>query len=134
VREAKRLEGSVGYLDLAGFPGPESQAEIDQALLGLEGVEALIIDLRRNGGGQPWALRYLSGFFFDRPTHLTSTMTRDDAQPEERWSLDGQPTRAFVSTPLFVLTSRRPSSTAATTRSSAPCSIAICASGRAPWP
>ena len=64
-----------------------------------------MIDLGRNGGGGPWMVRYLSGFFFAAPTHLTDTWMRGMDEPRERWTLDGQPTDAFVDKPVVILTS-----------------------------
>lgn len=108
VREARVLDGNVGYLDLRMFAGSEAaKPAIDQAMTALAGTGALIIDLGRNGGGGPWMVRYLSGFFFDRPTHLASTWARGMDAPRERWTLDGQPTDAFVDKPVYILTSRR---------------------------
>lgn len=108
VREARVLDGNVGYLDLRMFAGSEAaKPAIDEAMTSLAGTDALIIDLGRNGGGGPWMVRYLSGFLFDRPTHLASTWARGMDAPRERWTLDGQPTGAFVDKPVYILTSRR---------------------------
>ena len=74
--------------------------------MALEGVDAVVLDLRQNRGGAPFMVRYLSGFFFAEPTHLASTMMRGMEAPRERWTLqDGRPTDGFVDTPLYVLTS-----------------------------
>jgi hypothetical protein len=108
VRGARILDGNVGYLDLGMFAGSEAaKPAIDEAMLSLEQADALIIDLRHNGGGAPWMVRYLSGFLFAEPTHLASTWARGMSEPAERWTLDGQPTRAFADKPVFVLTSGR---------------------------
>ena len=50
----ERLPGNVGYLDLRSFAGvPEAQATAIAAMNFLGNVDALIVDLRRNGGGSP---------------------------------------------------------------------------------
>lgn len=107
--EARVLDGNLGYLDLRGFSGdPSSKATADEMMLELADTEALILDLRRNGGGGPFMVRYLSGFLFAEPTHLASTFMRGWDEPRERWSLyEGRPTDAFVDKPVYVLTSRR---------------------------
>jgi len=108
VREAKVLDGNIGYLDLRMFAGSEAaKPAIDEAMTELAGVDALILDLGRNGGGGPWMVRYLSGFLFKEPTHLTDTWARGMEEPRQRWTLEGQPTDAFVDVPVFILTSNR---------------------------
>ncbi len=104
----ERLDGDIAYIDLRSFSGdPDSKSAADEAMTALAGAEALILDLRRNRGGSPFMVRYLSGFLFAEPTHLASTMMRDWDEPAERWTLqEGLPTRAFVDTPVYVLTSR----------------------------
>jgi len=107
-REAKVLDGNIGYLDLGMFAGDDSaKATADEAMLKLADTDALIIDLGRNGGGGPWMVRYLSGFLFPKKTHLTDTMARGMDAPAERWTLEGQPTDAFHDKPVYVLISGR---------------------------
>ena len=107
-REAKVLDGNIGYLDLGMFAGDESaKATADEAMLKLAGTDALIIDLGRNGGGGPWMVRYLSGFLFPEKTHLTDTMARGMDAPAERWTLGGQSTDAFHDKPVYILISGR---------------------------
>jgi hypothetical protein len=70
VREARVLDGGVAWLDLARFSGhPDAGAAIDAAMARLAGARALVIDLRRNGGGGEVALRQLMG-------HLASELMR----------------------------------------------------------
>ena len=107
--EARVLEGNLGYIDLRAFAGSEAaKPSADAAMIRLAGTDALILDLRQNGGGAPYMVRYLSGFFFAEPTHLASTMMRGWEEPRERWTLhEGRPTEAFVDKSVYVLTSRR---------------------------
>lgn len=51
----QRLPGNVGYLDLRGFlsPGVGAGETAVAAMNFLGGCDALIVDLRRNGGGDP---------------------------------------------------------------------------------
>ena len=53
-REVKRLPGNIGYLDLRGFARVQAGAPVaDQYMALLSGSDAIIIDLRKNGGGDP---------------------------------------------------------------------------------
>ncbi len=68
----ERYEGNVGYLDLRMFAnGPEAHATATAAMAFLAHADAVIVDLRRNGGGSPEMVRFLCSYFFDEPTHHT---------------------------------------------------------------
>ncbi len=60
---ARRLDGGIGYLRVAFFPGVNGQRfarELEQALATLPGCERLIVDLRGNLGGFVGSLRLMS--------------------------------------------------------------------------
>src|SRR5690606_38873814 len=65
IDSARRLPGNVGYLELRGF-GPTAMVgpAISGAMTMLSGTDALILDLRRNGGGEPETVAYLMSHFF----------------------------------------------------------------------
>lgn len=72
-----RLPGNIGYLRLAFFPPPPgSQKMYDTAMLLLANTDALIVDLRDNGGGSPAAVDYLLGYFFAKPVEITGFLLR----------------------------------------------------------
>jgi C-terminal processing protease CtpA/Prc len=100
------LEGNIGYLDITGFPpvelaGPTAAA----AMKLLENVDALIVDLRRNGGGSPGTIQFISSYFFAGKTHLNSLIWREGARTQEFWTLDSIPGKRRPDIPIFVLTS-----------------------------
>lgn len=69
-----RLQGNVGYIELGGFPTPGMFKDAaDAAMQAVAGTDALIINMRRNGGGSPAAVSYLCSFFFDPTKPTTST-------------------------------------------------------------
>ena len=74
VMSAQWLPGNIGYIRIAGFPGDSANVRrvIDAAMATVANTDALIIDLRRNGGGDPSSLDYWMGYFFAKPTELTS--------------------------------------------------------------
>jgi hypothetical protein len=54
IHRVERLDGNIGYLDLRRMPMPENAGPAIAAAMELvSGTYALIIDLRRNGGGHP---------------------------------------------------------------------------------
>lgn len=58
-----RLAGGIGYLEIIGFANPWAfKPALDRAMAGLKGCRALILDMRRNGGGDPASVSYLVGY------------------------------------------------------------------------
>jgi tetratricopeptide (TPR) repeat protein len=104
----ERLEGNVGYLDLRGF-GPLElvRPTAEAAMRLLAGADAVIVDLRHNGGGSPETVRFLSSYLFGERTHLNSLYWREGDRTEEFWTLDEVPGERLVDVPVFVLTSAR---------------------------
>lgn len=104
--KVEHLDGNVGYVDLRFFSGaPDARATAAAAMAFLAGSDALIFDLRRNGGGNPDMVRVLSSYLFDEPTHLNSLYFRDGDRTEEFWTLDEVPGQKMPDVPVFVLTS-----------------------------
>jgi hypothetical protein len=110
VVRADKLAGGIGYIEVTGFPPPDFfKPVLDQAMAGLEGSEALIIDVRRNGGGSPESVAYLVSFLVaaDQPVHINDIVTRVAGTNDfARESFHSLPTPvSFAGRPLYVLTS-----------------------------
>lgn len=104
--EAKRLEGNIGYFDLRGFAGVDQGGPVaDKYMSLLGGSDAIIIDLRKNGGGSPAMVQYLCNYFFDEPTHLNSLYWREGDRTVDFWTLNEVGGKKMPDVPLFVLTS-----------------------------
>lgn len=104
---AKKLEGNIGYLDLRGFAPPQAGAPIADHYMGLLATsDAIIIDLRKNGGGSPAMVQYLCSYFFDKHIHLNSLYWREGDRTEDFWTLDKVGGKKMPDVPLFVLTSK----------------------------
>ena len=102
----ERLEGNVGYLDLRYFAGtPLARETAAAAMAFLANVDALIVDLRKNGGGNPEMIRFLSSYLFEVPTHLNSLYWRRGDRTDEFWTLEDIPGQRLADVPVFVLTS-----------------------------
>jgi len=105
-KEIKFLEGNIGYLDFRCFSeatdaGPTAIA----AMNFLAYADAIIFDLRQNGGGSPSMIQLISSYLFKEPTHLNSFYIRKSDSIQQFW------TQAYVEGPrltdvdVYVLTS-----------------------------
>ena len=101
-------DGNVGYLKFNMFAGVnECAGAASDAMSKLADTDALIIDLRDNGGGQPGMVAFISSYLFDTRTHLNDIWTRRTNSLQEFWTRD-VPGRKFGGTkPVYVLTSKR---------------------------
>ncbi|HSI48400.1 MAG TPA: S41 family peptidase [Ideonella sp.] len=106
--EVRRLRGNIGYLDLHQFGRPQFVAErIAAAMTLLADTQALVIDLRRNGGGDPESVMLLASYLFDQPTHLNDIVwPRENNRTEARWTTAKVPGKRYgQSRPVYLLTS-----------------------------
>jgi hypothetical protein len=108
-RKVERLEGNVGYLELDGFLPAEFAAETAAAAMSfLANTDALIIDLRHNGGGDPSMVAFLCSYFFDaKPVHLNDLYHRPDDSTHQWWTLPYVPGRRYLDKEVYLLTSKR---------------------------
>ncbi len=108
LRSARRLPGNIGYIDLAYFsPDPDAGAAIASAMTLVNGTDALIIDLRRNGGGSGDTMTTLTSYFLGDVTKLSSVIERVAGETHERqhWSVAYVQGPRYLMKPLFILTS-----------------------------
>ncbi|HLP96340.1 MAG TPA: S41 family peptidase [Saprospiraceae bacterium] len=104
--EVKMYPDNIGYLDLRGFAPPvEGKPMADHCMGLLASSDAIIIDLRHNGGGNPAMVQYLCSYFFDKKVHLNSLYFREGNRTEEFWTLDQVGGVKMPEVPLFILTS-----------------------------
>ena len=69
----QRLAGNIGYLDLRYFDDTEQGKQVAAATMKwFARSDALIVDLRKNIGGEPDMVRFIQSFFFATPTLLNS--------------------------------------------------------------
>lgn len=105
----ERLPGNVGYLELRGFmPKAMMQETALAAMRFLGNTDALIIDLRRNGGGEPEAVALLSSWLFPRgqKVHLNDLYWREGNRTESFHTDPDLDVPRFTG-PVYVLTSSR---------------------------
>ena len=106
--EAKMLDGGIGYLDVRDFYQPSLATEtLSAAMSFLANSNALIIDLRNNGGGHTDTPPLFLSYFFDKPVQLTSIVWREGNRIEEHWTNANVPGKRFgENKPVYVLTSK----------------------------
>jgi hypothetical protein len=115
IRSARRLPGNIGYVDLAYFsPDADAGTALAAAMELVSGTDALILDLRRNGGGSGETATALMSYFFEEPIQLSSIVERKNGQSLERqkWTMPYVAGPRYVRKPVFVLISRRTHSAA----------------------
>ena len=107
--KTETLAGNVGYLKFNGFASPSVCGSVaGAAMTQLAGVDALIIDLRDNGGGDPAMVAFISSYLLSKPTHLNDLWTRSTNSTQEFWtSKDVTGKRLPDDKPVFLLTSKR---------------------------
>ncbi|WP_394843170.1 S41 family peptidase [Pendulispora brunnea] len=115
IERVERLEGNIGYLEMRRFFEPSLAGETAAAAMtSLADTDALIIDLRQNGGGEPAMVAFVATYLFDaEPVHLNDIYFRRDDRIREFWTLPLIPAKRFGSKkPVYILTSTRTFSSA----------------------
>ena len=115
-----RLAGNIGYLNLKMFapidasdPTDDVRTIAQAAMTLLAARDAVIIDVRENGGGDPAMVQFLmSHFFDDTPLHYATFFSRAGNVATEMKTLKSLPSPRMTNTPLFILTSGRTGSAA----------------------
>jgi hypothetical protein len=108
-KETKILEGNIGYLDLRQFEYPEYAGETAiSAMSFLSNSDAIIIDLRNNGGGTPKMVQLLASYFFkNEAILLNSVYKRNENITKQFWTLPYVEGKRMPNVPLYILTSSR---------------------------
>ena len=110
IARADILDGNVGYVEVVAFPPPDAFiSAVNRAMAPLEKTRALIVDVRRNGGGSPMTVAYLVSYFIrgGGRVHVNSFINRNPGtetfRTQDFWST---PTPfSYAGKPVFVLTS-----------------------------
>lgn len=116
-RRAETLPGNVGYIDIRYFAHIDFSDEkaparraADAVLQMLTGTDALILDLRNNGGGSPAMVGYLASAFTSPGADIYNIFHSRDGTESER---PGRPySMPRLDTPLYILISGRTASAA----------------------
>jgi hypothetical protein len=107
LRELRILPGNVRYLRITGFEwvNDETGAAYDGAMRFLADGDAIIVDLRGNGGGSAQAVQYLTSHFLPADT-LLLTFVQGSEPPFQSRTLSHLPAGRLRGKPLYVLIDR----------------------------
>lgn len=106
--KVERLPGNVGYLDLRMFDNPQipgAGAAAVAAMNFLANAQAVIFDLRKNGGGSPEMIQLLSTYLFEGEAHLNDLYNRPTDFTQQYWILPWVPGPRLAKAPVYILTS-----------------------------
>jgi len=109
-KKVEILEGNIGYLELTKFksiPDPRLERVLEGAMNFLSCCSAIILDLRRNTGGNFRMIQKFMSYFFKKSVQLTGSYTRDSGGVMELYTRDNFSHQHLVDIPLFVLVSSR---------------------------
>ncbi len=108
VERVERLPFNIGYLDLRAFaPAKDAAETLAAAMTLLAHTDSMIIDLRKNGGGDPATVTLLASYLLDERTHMTDIYYRQGNRTEQMWSSDVVPGARFgQKKDVYVLTSK----------------------------
>ncbi|MGD9548534.1 MAG: S41 family peptidase [Candidatus Krumholzibacteriia bacterium] len=107
-KKAEILSGGIGYLRFDQFShGDEAFAAAAAAMNFLSHCNALILDLRSNGGGSASMIRFLCGYLFEEKAHLINWDIRAEKKTVQSYSADYVPGNRMLEQPVYILTSRR---------------------------
>ncbi|HEX6731500.1 MAG TPA: S41 family peptidase [Pyrinomonadaceae bacterium] len=107
--KVERLPGNIGYLEFFNFMDEELGADTVAAAMNfINGTDALIIDMRANGGGNPAMVALVCSYLFGpEPVHLNSLYWREGNRTEEFWTRKELAGKRYLNKDVYVLTSKR---------------------------
>lgn len=108
VEELRILTGNIRYARITNFlwGGEESGRAIEEACRFLRDGQAIIIDLRGNGGGAAVGVLQWISHFFDERRHLISFYSGVSGETRQNHVIPYLPAGRLTGRPLFVLTDR----------------------------
>jgi len=107
-KEVKIIDGNIGYLKLSRFYDASIGGDTAVSAMNfLANTDALIIDLRKNGGGEPSMVQLITSYLYgSEPVHLNSFYWRPSDIHTQTWTLPHVQGKKRPDVPVYVLTSR----------------------------
>ncbi len=107
--KVERLRGNIGYLEFFNFADEELGADTVAAAMNfINGTDALIVDMRNNGGGNPAMVALVCSYLFGpEPVHLNDLYWREGNRTDEFWTRKELAGKRYLNKDVYVLTSKR---------------------------
>lgn len=108
-RRVEILPGNVGYIGFDGFFDVKSGSNaVAAAMAFVSNTDALILDIRKNGGGEPAMVAFISSYFFGpKPVHLNDIFWRPTNKTTQWWTKRSIPGHRYLNKEIYVLTSNK---------------------------
>jgi hypothetical protein len=104
--EVRILSHNIGYLKFNEFPAVDvCRSTVEGVMKSLRHADAVIFDLRDNGGGDPHMVALMCSYLFDHRTHLNDIYDRHENTTQEFWTSSPIPDNTLADKPAYVLTS-----------------------------
>jgi hypothetical protein len=102
------LGGNIGYIEFTGFTNfiKEAKPTIAAAFRFLSNTEAIIIDLRKNGGGSPWMVKHIGSYLVKERMRMNDIYERRLDKTVQFWADPAEADSMNLTMPLYILTSR----------------------------
>lgn len=105
LEKAEILPLNIGYLKFNSFPDlAVCRGKIASAMSSVNHADALIFDLRGNGGGYPATVSFMAAYLFDHPEYWYNPK---ENTTEDSWTHSPVAGSLLADKPVYVLTSRR---------------------------
>ena len=107
--KVERLPGNIGYIEFFNFMDADLGADTVAAAMNfINGTQALIIDMRNNGGGNPEMVALVCSYLFGpEPVHLNDLYWREGNRTDEFWTKKELAGKRYLNKDVYVLTSKR---------------------------
>ena len=107
-RRTEIIAGNIGVLELAFFMRPvEHRDALAAAMHALQPADALIIDMRANGGGSPDTVALLISYLIEGTAQSLFDIVHRDGSKDSYRTPDEAPATRNARRPIYVLTSAR---------------------------
>jgi hypothetical protein len=103
----EHLPNNIGYVKLNSFGMSAVCGPTATAAMGfVANVDALVFDVRENGGGWPDMVSYVLSYLFANRTHVDDLWERKTNKTTEFWTTPDLPGKKIIGKPVYVLTSK----------------------------
>ena len=105
-KEMKILDGNIGYVKFDRFADTENAGLTAIAVMNfLAYTDAIIFDLRDNGGGSPSMIQLILSYLFKEPEHINTFYVRETDSLQQFWTQEYVDGPKLLDTDIYVLTS-----------------------------